>query len=365
MRSDAQYVKKDKVYEAKKKFWRPGHVTLWLLVPLVIFLVLGGYCIFSGIGWETEGAVDYQVEGDIDYKVYLKENDYYEEKFLGSGMQYIASLINVVHTDFDYVFSANEDLNVDYNYKIVAETRVTDREDATKVLYNASEDLVKTKSGKTEDGEIAIQEGVDIDYNKYNQKMREFRNTFGVAADCNLILKLVVNTDGAVKSEEKMGITIPLSEQTVDIKMDTDSLNRTGQLGDPTQVFYVKNVPVLVAGSVITVLSLVLIGFVIYYYATRFNDDWYEKALHKILKEYDTYIVEANGTIYELENVVRVMSFKELLDAQNLENTPIVFLEVEPGNKAYFIVNGTNTTYRFTLSRAYQEHLRAEGESEW
>ena len=59
------------------------------------------------------------------------------------------------------------------------------------------------------------------------------------------------------------------------------------------------------------------------------------------------------------------MSFKELLDAQNLENTPIVFLEVEPGNKAYFIVNGANTTYRFTLSRAYQNHLKETGESEW
>lgn len=365
MRSDVQYVKKDKVYKAKKQMWRPNHITLWLLVPLVLFLVLGVYCIFSGVGRDTEGAVDYQVEGKIDYKVYLKDNDYYEEKFLGPGMQYIASLINVVHADFDYVFSANQDLNVDYKYKVVAETRVTDRSDASKVLYSASDDLVKEKSSKTEEGEIAIQEKVDIDYNKYNRKMREFRNTFGVAADCNLILKLVVNMDGAVQSEEKMAMTIPLSEQTVDITMDTENLNRSGQLGDATQVFYVKNAPILVVGSLITVTSLILAGFVIYYYVTRFNDDRYEKALHKILKEYDTYIVEANGAIHELENVVRVMSFKELLDAQNLEKSPIVFLEVEPGNKAYFVVNGTNTTYRFTLSRAYQEHLRAEGESEW
>lgn len=34
-----------------------------------------------------------------------------------------------------------------------------------------------------------------------------------------------------------------------------------------------------------------------------------------------------------------------------------MFLEVEPGNKAYFIVNGVNTTYRFTLSRAFQEKM--------
>lgn len=365
MRSDVRYVKKDKVYKTKKKAWRPRRATLWLLIPLILFMALGGYCIYSGVGLETEGATDYQVEGKIDYKIYLKENDYYEEKFLGPGMKYIASLINVVHADFDYIFSANEDLNINYEYKIVAETKVTDRGDASKVLYRNSEEIVSTKKGQTENGEIAIREGVDIDYPKYNQKMREFRNTFGVAADCDLTLQLVVNTDGAVKAEELMALEIPLSEQTVDVVLNTEDLNRTGQLGDATQVFYVKNAPVLIAGAVIMVVSVILAGLVIYYYVTRFNDDLYEKALHKILKEYDTYIVEANGTIYELENVVRVMSFKELLDAQNLENTPIVFLEVEPGNKSYFVVNGATTTYRFTLSRAYQEHLRDEGQSEW
>lgn len=358
--SDVEYVKKDKVYKAKKKFWRPRHVTLWLLLPLVLFVILGGYCIVNGIGSEVEGATDYQVEGKIDYKIYLKDNDYYEEKFLGPGMQYIASLISVVHTDFDYVFSANDDLNIDYNYKVVAETLVTDRSDASKVLYRSSDDLVTGKTGRTENGEIAIREGVDIDYGKYNQKMREFRNTFGIAADCELILSLVVDTDGAVKDEAKMSMRIPLSEQTVDVAMDTEALNQNGRLGNPEQVFYVKNASMLTVGAIIVVMSLILIGLVIYYYATRFNDDLYEKALNKILKEYDTYIVEANGTIYEMDNVVRVMSFKELLDAQNLENTPIVFLEVEPGNKSYFVVNGAKATYRFTLSRAYQERCGGE-----
>jgi len=333
-------------------------VTLWLLVPLLIFLGLGGYCIFSGIGFEDEGAINYQETGKIDYQVYLRDNDYYEEKFLGPNMQYIASLINVVRADFDYSFSADEDLQMTYGYKIVAETKVTDRSDATKVLYDVSEDLLTADVQPVSDGEVVIRESIDIDYDKYNQKMREFRTTFGVAADCQLVLKLVVNLDGALKQEEILAMNIPLSEQTVDITMNTEDLNKTGQLGETNQVVYVKQVPMVVVGAVIVGLSLILMAMVIYYYVTRFDGDLYEKALYKILKEYDTYIVEANGTIYEMENVVRVMSFKELLDAQNVEKTPIVFLEVEPGNKAYFIVNGNNITYRFTLSRAYQEKLQ-------
>lgn len=357
MRSNAEYVKKDKVYRTKPQAWRPRRITLWLLVPLVIFLVLGGYCVFSALGFEDEGGAKYQSTGKVDYKVYLRDNDYYKEEFLGPNMQYIASLIRTVKTDFDYNFSADEDLQVAYKYKIVAQTKMTDRGDASKVLYDDSEDLKTVETKQSENGEIAVDETVEIDYGKYNQKMREFRSTYGVAADCQLILKMVVNLDGAVKDEEVMAIAIPLSEQTIDITMAAEDLARTGQVGDTKQVMYVKQPPMLVVGTVIVVMSLVLIGAVIYYYVTRFNDDLYEKELHKILKEYDTYIVEANGTIYELENVVKVMSFKELLDAQNLEQTPIVFLEVEPGNKAYFIVNGVNTTYRFTLSRAYQEKM--------
>ncbi len=358
MRVGAEYVKNDKVYRVQKQGWRPRRITLWLLVPLVVFLVMGVYCLFAGIGMEKEGATDYEVAGKIDYKVYLKQNDYYKEKFLGPNMQYIASLINVIHTNFDYNFSANDDLQVVSKYKVVAQTKVTDRNDASKVLYDVSEDLVKEATQTTDNGELEIKADVDIDYDKYNQKMREFRSTFGVAADCQLVLKLVVNLDGAVKEEEVLAMTIPLSEQTVDIDINTEALNKTGQIGEVEQVVYVKNGAMVTVGGVIVVMSLILIGAVIYYYVTRFNDDLYEKALHKILKEYDTYIVEASGTVYEMENVVRVLSFRELLDAQNLEKTPILFLEVEPGNKAYFIVNGANTTYRFTLSRAYQEKMK-------
>ena len=58
--------------------------------------------------------------------------------------------------------------------------------------------------------------------------------------------------------------------------------------------------------------------------------------------------------------MVRVESFDELIDAQKMEQKPIVFYEVEPGNKSYFVLNGDKSTYRFTLTKAYQERLILE-----
>lgn len=114
---------------------------VWLLLPLLILLVLGGYCAFSAMGVETTGVVDYRVNGEIDYRVYLKDNDYYTEKFLGKDMQYIASLINVVRTDFGYELEADDDTQATYEYEIIANAKATDRSDKSRVLYEKSETL--------------------------------------------------------------------------------------------------------------------------------------------------------------------------------------------------------------------------------
>lgn len=365
MRSDVKYVKNDKVYKVKQKAWRPRRVTLWLLLPLVLVLALGGYCVYNAFSSDSEGLSEYKVQGDIDYKVYLKDNDYYTEKYLEKGMQYIASLIKVVSADFDYEFAADDDAASTYDYKVVADLRVTDRSDKSKVMYENAEDLLKKEDLKIENGIINIHENVNIDYAKYNDYVRNFRNEFGLAANCELNLKLVVNVEGEIDTEDTLAMVIPLSEQTVDIKMDTQGVTRTEKVGDEETTVYVKNYSMLIVGIIVIVTSLILMVAVVYYYVTRFNDNLYEKSLHKILKEYDTYIVEASDTIYETEDVVKVPSFKELLDAQALENTPIVFLEVEPGKKSYFIVNGAKTTFRYTLSKAYQDKLQHDGEKEF
>ena len=93
MQSDIDYIKTDKIYKVKKQPWRPHKVRMWLLFPLMLLLALGGYVLFNSVGVEDKGLTDYKVTGDIDYKVYLKDNNYYAEKYLDPGMQYIANLI--------------------------------------------------------------------------------------------------------------------------------------------------------------------------------------------------------------------------------------------------------------------------------
>ena len=166
-----------------------------------------------------------------------------------------------------------------------------------------------------------------------------------------------------LKNSSSLSMAIPLSEQTINIKMDTNNLNQNGTL-KLSNAGASTNLLVLIPGIISMLLGILLAVFSVYKYIRKINSDPYRKELNRILKEYDANIVTATSSIREnSSSTVRVSKFEELLDAQSQENKPIIFYEVDPDNKSYFIINGENTTYRFTLTRAYQERLKAEKET--
>ena len=79
----------------------------------------------------------------------------------------------------------------------------------------------------------------------------------------------------------------------------------------------------------------------------------YQVELDKILKEFDDYIVITKDgyNIAEGVKVIKVSSFKELLDARNSLNKPIIFSKIN-NVKAEFIVEDESTVYRYVMKEA-------------
>jgi len=365
--SDIRYEKNDKVYHIKKKRLSIKKWAIFLVLPSLAFIIFSIFCISGAITLDnSENNISYHESGNIDYKVYLKDNNYYEEKFLGKDMQYIASLINTINVDFKYQIHASEQMNFNYKYKIIGTLRITDKTDRSKVLYTKDYILKEETKSSLEDNNFEIMEDVDIDYDKYNSYANAFRRDYALTSNADLILKMVVDVDGKYKDlEDKINkdnnleISIPLSEQTIDITMDASTINQSDYLSK-NEGFKITNVILFFAGVILCLIGFLGFGVAIYFYLERYSNDPYEKALHKILKNYDTYIVKSKSNFRESENPIRVSSFEELIDAQQIEKTPILFYEVEPGKKAYFVLNGTKATYRFTLTKAYQIKLMQE-----
>lgn len=160
-----QYEASDKKYLVNNKL-NKGKTRNLVILILFVMMIIGVLLIFSSI--KKVSTIGNRESGVVDYKVYLKDNDFYQDKYLGKGMQYIASLINTVNITFDYNNQYTSVVNYSYDYDVKAKILVTDKNDNSKVLYEKEETIVENKHGNGVDDDFMLSENIDIDYDKYN-----------------------------------------------------------------------------------------------------------------------------------------------------------------------------------------------------
>ena len=77
----------------------------WIFAQSMIIAVLTLAVLISVlVGYQLNKAyyVAYTQSGGIDYNVFLKENEFFEDQYLGSNQSYVASLIDRVLVNFNY-----------------------------------------------------------------------------------------------------------------------------------------------------------------------------------------------------------------------------------------------------------------------
>ena len=88
-----------------------------IFIILIILLLSGAALILSSFG--KIDAIANSEEGNVDYTVYLKDNDFYTNKFIKKGdseaNNYIASLIESFNVNF--VYNNNYSKSIDYEYE--------------------------------------------------------------------------------------------------------------------------------------------------------------------------------------------------------------------------------------------------------
>ena len=108
--------------------------------------------------------VSYNESSNINYKVHLKENEFFNTKYLEANKQYIASLINYITADFQYRLSLDED-NVEYKYSYRIEAKVNVAQTSTGNSLYSSTHEIKRDTKKTTSTQIVLL----VHYNSYNQ----------------------------------------------------------------------------------------------------------------------------------------------------------------------------------------------------
>lgn len=343
----------------KNKIYLSYNMRLLLNIGGVLsFAVLAMILFIFSISIKARSNVLYKQTSNLDYKVYLKENDYFNESYLSENMQYIASLINDIGVNFNYNFSANQNINYKYTYYVNADVLVTDTQDESKIIYSKSNKITEPKTivNNNSNG-FNINETVKVNYQEYNDIVKSFKSSYGISANSNLVLSLLIEIEDekgnkirTFDSSDTMKITIPLTEQMINIEMDYKEVNNSNN-AKIYKDFSISNKITFVISILSFIISLAfLIRLLIFVKKTRAKKTIYDITLSKILREYDRVIVNSKKVV-DLDNnsVIDVNNFSELLDVRDNLEKPIIFSELHKGQKSIFIVKTPNETYRYIL----------------
>lgn len=327
------------------------YIALYILIPLFLIISISLLILSQNKKVET---LDVTEKSTIDYSVCVKENDYYEEKCLDKGMQYIANLIDYVDVKLNYELLAEEKVNYEYKYRIEAVVNVFAKNDPSNVIFTDTNTLVEEKTKTIKDKQLLnLNEEVKIEYNKYNERVRNFKRVYGVNADSNILIKLyvtpVIKYDSfgrdINKKEAVMQLSIPLTENQINIKAATNDINKV-------ETFEHKVTSLLdyvyLIGSIITgILTLVMTFFLLLEFTKKSrNRSPYQKAIDKILREYD-YIISESDTIIDPEETeysyTDMKNFKDLKEMAINTDKQIIYSELKelkkPHRTWFYIIN--------------------------
>ena len=350
---------KQKKSKRKRGIYLGYYSRLIFNVILFLSLVVTSYIFINkSIVIQEAKNVSYEEHGNTDYKVFLKDNIYYEDKYLDKNMSYIANLIDYISVDYNYNFKADTLFDGEYSYKIRADLEILNAENKT-LFFTKKYDLIKEKTFTIENqNEYNIVENIKIDYDHYNSLANGFKSSYGVDTESNLIVYLDlyrnidqnsinnpnINGNGTIK------LTIPLSEKAINIKMDSMEINNKNVITSLDD-YYLEDIKYLIIGIISLIVSLYLfIKIVKRLSRLSISPTDYDKTLKKILNQYDRLIVTTSSMPnLEKNNIIKLKEFVELLDAKDNLHKPIFFIEVTPHQKAYFFIQDDDKIILFTL----------------
>ena len=349
-------VQRNKVFNTKK----------WLIILIalaIILLPLAESLLIKSLDLKKqEVIVEYNESGDVDYKVYLKENKYYKEKYLEEGMEYVANLISTINPDFRYELHATDTLDFTYKYSVRGKLLIS-KDSESQPLYTKDIEFVKDTSKTIKSNSFTLAENLIIDYDEYNNLVNRYKKDFGISAYSKLIITMDINVVGVhSNNEDKMTLSrtlqasIPLSEQTIKVSIDTDKISNNGLLFAKGKIT-ISNVILFVASVLALGLVLILLITSIRIYIKFKRRNIYYITLGKYISEYDKLIIngsfeDTNIDENKFDNIIKIEKFEELVDAAENLSLPILFYEVIPGELSFFVVTNHNTLYKYTLDKA-------------
>lgn len=367
MSKEMKYQSKNNSYTVTKK-GKPAYSTtgffVCVLLPFIVVFLITISLFLKSISFNTVvDYLSYNEMANVTYKVNIKENENYSDTTLDSGMNYPSSLIETVNPTFKYEFHSTEELDLEYSYTIASKYVVLDFTDEKTPLTNDSDniDQLAKDSVKTKGSSININEAVSIDFQKYKDKANSFKQDLRIAATAKVYVYMNLHVVGIKEGMDQkyerdilQEIEIPLTDATTSIKKNSKDLNKQDFLMS-IKKFTISSIPMFIVFVILVEVDIYLFLRFIKEYKRFKTKDLYTSLVSKILKDYDRVIVRGKLDIDESKytNVIYPETFEQLVDASINEGSPILYYNVMPGQKCFFVIIEGDTLYKYRITRWY------------
>ena len=318
--------------------------------------------------------IDYTETGDVSYKVYLENNEFYDEEYL-QNQSYVASLIDKIVADMRYELNIDAS-GVEYEYSYGINANIIIKNDDDQSLVLDKEYVIKENQSFTEtSNKISINESVEVDFNTYNDFAKKFFNDLKLVSsefESYLLLTLNVKVNGTSASFEgdttnnyDVMLSIPLATDLVLPETSTtipSGENRVlackGAIN--TDIFKYTAIG---AGILEAIVLLILIAFV---FLTRNDDINYNIKIKRLENSYKSFIQRiTNEFDTEGYQILFVKTFKEMLSIRDTIQSPVLMSENADQTKTQFLIpTNTKILYVFEIKVDNYDQIYGVGNGE-
>ena len=344
--------KEYKIFDMLK---RKSIIIRYIVFIILIFVVTAMFNVQLTKERKIQKDIVYTENSNLDYKVYLKENDFFDKRYLEEENQYIASLIDYIEANFRYELDASErGIDYKYAYKIVAEVNVEDKTNH-KSLYKFNDELIELKEyNHNTKSKLIINEPIKVDYNKYNDIIKRFVDLYDLDnSNASVTVNMYVNVvednqqDNAKNNTPAISLTIPLTTETMAIDIESNSVN-----GNDINVCQNINEGKYLFGTVLFLIIdiILVVNLIIFIKDTKDEKSIYNMRLRKIMSNYGSYIQKLNNEFdFECYQILEIKSFEDLLQVKETINKPILMTDKSSAMETYFFIPCENNVYIYEL----------------
>ncbi len=361
---DSDFAKMDQVYNdldkhVDRSFYFYCSYSLRIIIMIASIIIIGYLSLkFYNESFTKgeESTLEYSESGNIDYNVKLFEDNLFETGTLNPTNNYISDLVDDISTDFIYQYKLDKTSDISYSYYINAIMELKGNSNGNIVSKNEYDLVSKIEEEKESTKEINIKQNINLDYDYYNELAKSIEKQY----DKNIIgnLKLIMYIDVKIENNDfkepifhtqEIEVTIPLVSSEVTVSM-VKNIDNQGIERETKNAKLINNITLYISITLLIIDTLFLLLTLSFILRTIPKKSKYTITLNRILNSYDDMIVNCKKLPhFEDYKIINCESFKELLDAANILEQPILYAEIVKNQKSIFIILNENNLYKYVL----------------